>query len=174
MTAGAKTSSVFCQLDQTNGIFAPTNAPQRQKLSALVFHLLKAHHPEGERTFDRDEGRETEQLHPVFRAPRQIQTLLAVHRAVLSRLHFIYFFTHVNKQTAGGAVISTSGTRPWLLTLFSAGYVTFDSGAHCFGLFGFFRKREEAGGTDAGKSLSHPEDIPPAFPTGTQRNGVGD
>lgn len=149
MTAGAKTSSVFCQLDETKVIFAPTNAPQRQKLSAFVFHLLEARHPEGERTFDRDEGREMEQSHPVFRAPRQIQTLCSPPHGVLEITSFLI---HVNKQTASGAVISTSGTRPWLLTLFSAGYVTFDSGTHCFGLFGFFRKREEAGGTDTGKS----------------------
>lgn len=171
MTAGAKTSSVFCQLDQTKVIFAPTNAPQRQKLSDLVFHSLKARHLEGE--FDKDEGRETEQSHPVFRAPRPSNPnslRSPTHRV----LKITFFFTHVNKQTASGAVISTSGTRPWLLTLFSAGYVTFDSGAHCLGLFGFFRQREEAGGTDTGKSLSHPEDIPPAFPTGTQRNGAGD
>lgn len=172
MTAGAKTSSVFCQLDQTKVIFAPTNAPQRQKPSDLVFHLLEARHPEGES--DRDEGRETDQSHPVFRAPRPSNPTTPrrpPHRVL--EITFL-FFIHVNKQAASGAVISTSGTRPWLLTLFSAGYVTFDSGAHCFGPFGFFRKREEAGGTDTGKSLSHPEDIPPAFPTGTQRNGVGD
>lgn len=157
MTAGAKTSSVFCQLHRTKVIFA-----QRRKLSALVSHLLETRRPEGE--FDRDEGPRNGTV------PPRIQSASSVK----SKLHSPVFKFMSTKRTASGAVISTSGTRPWLLTLFSTAYVTFDSGAHCFGLFGFFRKREEAGGTDTGKSLSHPEDIPPAFPTGTQRNGVGD